>query len=323
LATETIIALDRVSKRFGSVRAVTEVSFDVPRGRCLGWMGPNGSGKTTLIRCMLGLARVSEGTISLRGHRIPEERRRALERVGGMVEEPRFYPYLSGRRNLQVWASFYGGDAHDRVDRALERVNLTARAKSPVKQYSQGMRQRLGVARSLLNDPELLILDEPSNGLDPAGIAEFRDMIRSFVDDEGRTVFVSSHLLDEVQKTADDIAIVNAGRLVTHGSVRELVAGGRRRIRLRVDDPARAGPVLEGLPYVDDVERTEAGDLRLELDRVEDDRAITLIRALVEAGVGVAELVQERESLEKRFLDITAGSVPGAHGSDGGAAEEE
>jgi ABC-2 type transport system ATP-binding protein len=312
LASETIIALERVSKRFGSTKAVTDVTFDVPRGRCVGWLGPNGSGKTTLIRCMLGLARASEGTIHVRGHRVPEDGRRALERVGGIVEEPRFYPYLSGRRNLQVWASFYGGDAHGRVDRALERVNLAARAGSPVKQYSLGMRQRLGVARSLLNDPELLILDEPSNGLDPAGMVEFRDMIRSFVDDDGRTVFVSSHLLDEVQKIADDIAIVNSGRLVTHGTVQDLVAGGRRRLRLRVDDPARAGPVLEALPYVAAVERTAAGDLRLELDRVEDDRAIELTRALVEAGIGVAELVQERESLERRFLDITAGSVPGA-----------
>jgi ABC-2 type transport system ATP-binding protein len=312
LAAETIIALERVSKRFGSTKAVTEVTFDVPRGRCLGWLGPNGSGKTTLIRCMLGLARVSEGAIHVRGHRIPEEGRKALERVGGIVEEPRFYPYLSGRRNLQVWASFYGGEAHDRVDWALERVNLTARGTSPVKQYSLGMRQRLGVARSLLNDPELLILDEPSNGLDPAGMVEFRDMIRSFVDDDGRTVFVSSHLLDEVQKIADDIAIVNSGRLVTHGSVRGLVAGGRRRVRVRVDDQARAGAVLEALPYVAAVERTDGGELRLELDRVEDDRAIELTRALVEAGVGVAELVQEKESLEKRFLDITAGSVPGA-----------
>ena len=318
MSAETIIALERVSKRFGSTRAVIDVSFDVRRGRCLGWLGPNGSGKTTLIRCMLGLARVSEGTIHVRGHRIPEESRSALERVGGMVEEPRFYPYLSGRRNLQVWAAFYGGDARDRVGWALERVNLADRAASPVKHYSQGMRQRLGVARALLNDPELLILDEPSNGLDPAGIVEFRDMIRSFVEDDGRTVFVSSHLLDEVQKMADDIAIVNAGRLVTHGSVRELVAGGAQRIRLRVDDPAQAGSLLERLPFVSGVERVDGGDLRIELDRAEDDRAIELARVLVEAGVGVAELVQERDSLEQRFLDITAGSVPGA---PGGAAD--
>jgi ABC-2 type transport system ATP-binding protein len=312
VSAETIIQLAGVSKRFGKTQAVVDVSFDVPRGRCLGWLGPNGSGKTTLIRCMLGLARVSEGTISVRGHRIPEERRRALERVGGMVEEPQFYPYLSGRRNLQVWASFHGGDAHDRVDWALGRVDLTARASSPVKQYSQGMRQRLGLARALLTDPELLILDEPSNGLDPAGMAELRDMIRSFVEEEGRTVFVSSHLLDEVQKTADDIAIVNSGRLLTHGSVRDLVAGGMQRIRLRVDDPARAGTVLERLPFVSAIDRLDDGDLRLALDRLEDERAIEVARALVEAGIGVAELVQERDSLERRFLDLTAGSVPGA-----------
>jgi ABC-2 type transport system ATP-binding protein len=309
---DTIIALEHVSKRFGSTRAVVDVSFDVLRGRCLGWLGPNGSGKTTLIPCMLGLARVSEGTIHVRGRRMPEDGRRALERVGGIVEEPRFYPYLSGRRNLQVWASFYGGEAHERVDWALGRVELTARANSPVKQYSQGMRQRLGLARALLNDPELLILDEPSNGLDPAGMAELRDMIRSFVDEEGRTVFVSSHLLDEVQKTADDIAIVNAGRLVSHGSVRDLVAGGRRRLRVRVDDPARAGPVLEGLGWVAAVERADGRDLVLELDRVDDDRAIEITRVLVESGVGVAEVVQERDTLEQRFLDLTAGSVPGA-----------
>jgi len=312
VSADTIIALERVSKRFGSTQAVIDVSFDVPRGRCLGWLGPNGSGKTTLVRCMLGLARVSGGTIHIRGQRMPEEGRRALERVGGMVEEPRFYPYLSGRRNLEVWASFYGGEAHERVGWALGRVGLAARAKSPVKQYSQGMRQRLGLARALLNDPELLILDEPSNGLDPAGMVELRDMIRSFVDEEGRTVFVSSHLLDEVQKTADDIAIVNAGRLVSHGSVRDLVAGGRRRLRVRVDDPGRAGPVLERLESVTAVERAEGRDLVLDLDRVDDERAIEITRALVDAGVGVAEVVQERDTLEQRFLDLTAGSVPGA-----------
>jgi ABC-2 type transport system ATP-binding protein len=311
VSAETIIALEHVSKRFGSTRAVVDVSFDVLRGRCLGWLGPNGSGKTTLIRCMLGLARVSEGTITVRGHAIPENRRRALERVGAIVEEPRFYPYLSGRRNLQVWASFYGGDAHERVNSVLARVNLTERARSPVKHYSQGMRQRLGVARALLNDPELLILDEPSNGLDPAGMVEFREMIRSFVEEDGRTVFVSSHLLDEVQRTADDIAIVNAGRLIMHGSVEELVAGGRRRLRVRVDDPTLADTILDTIPWVLGVERDASGDLRVEVDRLDDTRSMEVARALMGAGIGVAELVQEEDSLERRFLDLTEGSVPG------------
>ena len=173
-----------------------------------------------------------------RGARAPDpgEADVALRRVGGIVEEPRFYPYLSGRGNLEVWAGFLRGDARSRIDPALARVGLAANADRKVKAYSMGMRQRLGVARTLLSDPELLILDEPSNGLDPSGMASFREMIRSFVEEDGRTVFISSHLLDEVEKIADDIAIVHEGKLVLHGSVAELVAEGRQGIRLRVDD---------------------------------------------------------------------------------------
>lgn len=311
---DPIISLDGVSKNFGSKAAVSDVSFQVMPGRCVGWLGPNGSGKTTLIRCMLGLARVSAGRIHVRGHEMPKDVRAALTRVGGIVEEPRFYPYLSGRRNLEVWARFTGGDALSRVDWALERVDLAARARSPVKQYSLGMRQRLGVARCLLSDPELLILDEPSNGLDPAGMAEFRDMIRSFVEQEGRTVFISSHLLDEVQKIADDIAIVQTGKLVLHGSVDELVAAGKQTLRIRVDAPDRAEAVVRALPVVAGVERGQRGTLELRLDRFADESSIAITRALVEAGVGVAEVVRTSESLEERFLEITGGTTTGEMG---------
>jgi len=178
-----------------------------------------------------------------------------------------------------------------------------------VKAYSMGMRQRLGVARSLLNDPELLILDEPSNGLDPSGMAAFRQMIRSFVELDGRTVFISSHLLDEVEKIADDIAIVHEGRLVLHGSVEELVAEGRQGLRLRVDDGDRAAAVAGGLPFVTGVDRRGAGELGIAVTTLDDDSAIALTRALVEAGVGVAEVTRERESLEERFLEITGGAT--------------
>lgn len=307
-----IIRLEHVTKRFGENVAVDDVSFEVRPGRCLGWLGPNGSGKTTLIRCILGLARVSSGAIEVRGHPIPAETRRALARVGGIVEEPRFYPYLSGRRNLEVWARFAAGEAHRRVDWALERVNLTARADSAVKQYSLGMRQRLGVARSLLTDPELLILDEPTNGLDPAGIVEFRAMIRSFVEQDGRTVFVSSHLLDEVQKLADDIAIVQAGKLVMHGPVDELVAGGRSSIRLRVDAPDRVEGTLAAAGVVGRIDRPNGdGLLHLTLDHMDEQVAMLVNRTLVEAGIGVSEITHERETLEERFLDVTAGATPG------------
>ncbi len=311
---DPIIRLDHVSKRFGDNAAVNDVSFEVQPGRCVGWLGPNGSGKTTLIRCILGLARVSSGTIEVRGHPIPAETRQALERVGGIVEEPRFYPYLSGRGNLDVWARFTGGRAAERIDWALDRVKLSDRADSPVKQYSLGMRQRLGVARSLLTDPELLILDEPSNGLDPAGIVEFRDMIRSFVEEDGRTVFISSHLLDEVEKLADDIAIVQAGKLVMHGPVKELVAGGRSSIRLRVDSPDRVEGILRPAGLAGTIVRHEDGSLNLTLAHMDDQVAMLITRTLVEAGIGVAEIIHERESLEARFLDITAGGTPGEIG---------
>ncbi len=310
--SDPIIRLDHVTKRFGQNVAVDDVSFEVQPGRCLGWLGPNGSGKTTLIRCILGLARATSGAIEVRGYPIPAQGRRALERVGAIVEEPRFYPYLSGRKNLEVWARFTGGQAHGRIDWALERVNLTARADSAVKQYSLGMRQRLGVARSLLTDPELLILDEPTNGLDPAGIVEFREMIRSFVEQDGRTVFVSSHLLDEVQKLADDIAIVQAGRLVMHGPVDELVAGGRSSIRLRVDAPERVEGTLAAAGLVGRIERANGdGQLNLTLDHIDEQVAMLVNRTLVQAGIGVSEITHERETLEERFLDVTAGATPG------------
>jgi len=310
--SDPIIRLDGVTKRFGSKVAVSDVSFDVGRGRCIGWLGPNGSGKTTLIRCMLGLARVTSGTIQVRGHAMPSEAGRALERVGGIVEEPRFYPYLTGRANLEVWAGLVGGEARGRIAPALERVGLAADGDRKVKQYSMGMRQRLGVARSLLGDPELLILDEPSNGLDPSGMAVFRAMIRSFVEEDGRTVFISSHLLDEVEKIADDIAIVHEGRLVLHGSVDELVGAGRQgmRVRVRVADADRAASILEGLQLVTRVERRGACELGVTLERHDDETAIALTRALVVAGVGVAEVAHERATLEERFLQITGEPAP-------------
>ena len=312
MSSEPIIRLERVTKRFRSKVAVDDVSFDVARGRCLGWLGPNGSGKTTLIRCMLGLARVSSGSISVRGHAMPGASDAALERVGGIVEEPRFYPYLTGRGNLEVWAGFLGGEARLRVLPALDRVGLAADGDRKVKQYSMGMRQRLGVARSLLNDPELLILDEPSNGLDPSGMAAFRSMIRSFVEEDGRTVFVSSHLLDEVEKIADDIAIVHEGKLVLHGTVAELVGAGRQGLRLRVDDADRAVVALGSLRLVTGVELRGAQELRVELESFDDASVIALNRSLVQAGIGVAEVVRERASLEERFLEITGSTVDGA-----------
>jgi ABC-2 type transport system ATP-binding protein len=310
--SDAIIQLEHVSKRFGQMLAVDDVTVDVPRGRCFAWLGPNGCGKTTLIRMMLGLAKPTGGRIQLRGLDVPRDIRQALSRVGGIVEEPRFYPYLSGRRNLEVWAAHYGGEARSRIPSVLERVALSDRASDKVKTYSLGMRQRLGVARALLNDPELLVLDEPTNGLDPAGMLEFRNMIRDLVEKEGRTVFISSHILDEVQKMADDIAIVQAGKLISWGRVDALIAAGRHSVLVRTDDEEGARSVLSGIAFVTGVKQNdEYKALDLEVAEISDERLIAINRALVEAGVGVAEIWRESESLEDRFLDLTADSKPG------------
>ena len=213
-----------LSKRFGSRAALQAIDLEVPRGTAFGFLGANGAGKTTLIRLLLGLAKPTSGTIRVLGRDVAEDRGEALARVGAIIEEPRFHPHLTGRENLLVHAAARGREAQERVDGALERVGLAARADDKVKTYSLGMRQRLGVARCLLPDPELLILDEPMNGLDPAGILEFRRLIRELVD-EGRTVLLSSHLLDEVQKTCDVAAIVDQGQIVAQGRIEELLRG--------------------------------------------------------------------------------------------------
>jgi ABC-2 type transport system ATP-binding protein len=189
-------------KRFGENVAVDQVELLVPRGSAFGYLGPNGAGKTTLIRVLLGLTHADAGTMSLLGYPVPHERDKALARVGAIVDEPRFHSHLTGRENLLILAAAREPAARDRIGPSLERVGLTHRANDRVAKYSMGMRQRLGVAACLIGDPQLLILDEPMNGLDPAGMHEMRDMIGSLVA-EGRTVMLSSHLLDEVERTCD------------------------------------------------------------------------------------------------------------------------
>ena len=305
--TPFAIETSGLTKRFGSRVAVDDVELRVPRGSAFGYLGPNGAGKTTLIRMLLGLTGTTAGTMQLLGRPVPAQRAAALGRVGAIVEEPRFHEYLTGRENLAVVAAAREPEAHSRIDGALARVGLAGRADECVKRYSQGMRQRLGVARALLGDPELLILDEPTNGLDPAGIHEFRAMIRGFVA-EGRTVLLSSHLLDEVERICDEVAIVDRGRVVMQGTVAGLAAGGNSTILVATSDDERAVAALAGHRAVESLEASPDG-IRVILHHDVDAEAAAadIGRGLVLLGLAVLRFAPERASLEQRFLEITSG----------------
>ncbi|MHB1570454.1 MAG: ABC transporter ATP-binding protein [Solirubrobacteraceae bacterium] len=300
--TANIIETRGLCKRFGQRQAVADLDLAVPRGCAFGFLGHNGAGKTTAIRMLLGLTHADAGTMRISGRPVPAERAMALARVGAIVEEPNFHRHLTGRENLRVNAAARGPEAGRRIDGALRRVGLSDRADERVRNYSQGMSQRLGVARCLLADPELLILDEPMNGLDPGGILEFRTMIAELTG-EGRTVFLSSHLLDEVEKTCDAAAVIDQGRMVAQGPISELVGGGASELDIGCDSPSLALDLLDGHPAVATALQTADG-LRIRLAGA--DGVASINGRLVAAGVGVFRLSPVRESLEQRFLEITS-----------------
>jgi ABC-2 type transport system ATP-binding protein len=294
-----------LTKRFGSNVAVDDVELRVPRGYAFGYLGPNGAGKTTLIRTLLGLTRADGGTMTLLEIPVPAERSRALARVGAIVDEPRFHPHLTGRDNLRLLAAARGGDARQRIGPSLERVGLAERADDKVASYSLGMRQRLGVASCLLADPQLLILDEPMNGLDPAGMHQMREMIISLAD-EGRTVVLSSHLLDEVERTCDAVAIVDRGRVIRQGPIEELTRGADAgSVQVDCADPARAARVIDEAGIAAGTSLTDAG-LTVTLPAGTSREVVADInRRLVAAGISVYGLRETRASLEEWFLSVT------------------
>jgi ABC-2 type transport system ATP-binding protein len=301
-----VVETSGLTKRFGARVAVADVDLRIPRGSAFGYLGPNGAGKTTLIRMLLGLTDATAGEMFLLGRPVPARRAQALARVGAIVEEPRFHGFLTGRENLEIIAAARGPEAHSRIDGALARTGLSHRADERVKRYSLGMRQRLGVARSLLGDPELLILDEPTNGLDPAGIHEFRAMIRGFVA-EGRTVLLSSHLLDEVEKICDEVAIVDRGRVVMQGSLADLARGSEQSVLVATNDDDRALAVVSGQRAVKSATRGPDG-IRVVLDAGAEAQpaADEVGRTLVLAGLALRRFEPARASLEQRFLEITS-----------------
>jgi ABC-2 type transport system ATP-binding protein len=306
---DTAIELDGLTKRFGRRTAVDGVTLRVPRGVVYGLVGPNGAGKTTLMRTMLGFTRANGGSTRILGDEMPRRTSAVYPRIGVIIEEPRFFPFLTGRENLrQIAVARPERIGEDAIERALATVELADRADDRVKGYSLGMRQRLGIARALLHDPELLILDEPSNGLDPPGIRDMRVLLRSLAD-EGRTVFVSSHILAEMELMCDRVAVLKDGAIIAEGPVGELVAGGEaatgRQILIGVTDVVAARETLGASELVAEVTDAESSCLHVTL--VPDapmDASATLNELLVRAGNRVGRLERATRSLEQRFMEM-------------------
>jgi len=303
--SETVLSTHRLSKAYGARQAVKDLDLEVHRGEVFGFLGPNGAGKTTTIRMALGLVRPSAGHVEVLGRDVHTHGSAVLPRVGALVEAPALYSYLSGRDNLRAFAGVLGGVPRSRLDEVVDLVGLAQRQRDRVKSYSLGMKQRLGVAAALLNDPDLLLLDEPANGLDPAGIVEMRDLLRRLAS-SGRTVFVSSHVLAEVQQICDRVAIVNLGELVTVARVADLL-DGRGEFLVKVQDPPGALALLR---------RQGWGAAAHQRDGVlvtgsPTGRGRDLVRFLSEAGFWPDAVTERQQNLEEIFLGLT-GSTNGA-----------
>jgi ABC-2 type transport system ATP-binding protein len=296
------VAARGLVKRYGEIVAVDHVDLTVERGDVFGYLGPNGAGKTTSLRMLLGLIRPTEGSAQLFGRDPLRAGAKALEGVAGFVEGPTFYPYLSGRRNLRLLADYDGGVPGSRIEEVLEVVELRDRAKDKVRGYSHGMRQRLGIAASLLRGPKLLLLDEPTTGLDPAGMRDMRALVRRLAS-EGITVLLSSHLLAEVEELCNRVAIIRSGKIVYEGALGELLATAGGGYGLRATDLAAARVACLAQPGIDDVREVE-GELRFQAD---EDAVAALTIALGQARIGVTALVPRTASLEELFLTLTEG----------------
>ncbi len=307
------IRLAGLTKSFGKggrqVQAVNEIDLAVEPGQVYGFLGPNGAGKTTTIRLLMGLIHPTRGQAFIFGQDA-QQHPEVLKRVGAVVEGAAFYNFLSGYDNLAVLGRTANDFRPERITRLLDQVGLAGRADHQVKGYSTGMKQRLGIAAALLGDPELVILDEPTNGLDPAGIQEMRGFIRELAERQGKTVFLSSHLLGEVEQTCDEVAIINQGEIIRHGAVASLLSGGQTRLRLQVAAPEQAVSVLAPHWPVESVNGWVHAQAR-------PDESPDIVRRLVAANIDVHQVIVERRTLEDYFLDVTRGPAQAFNGLSG------
>jgi ABC-type multidrug transport system ATPase subunit len=303
MGDDVILRTSGLGKRFGARWAVRDLDLEVRRGEIFGFLGPNGAGKSTTIRMIMTLVHPTRGTVELFGRPHGVRRRTALSRVGSLVERADFYLHLSARRNLEIIAGVRGPTPTGELERVLRIAGLDDRADDPVKTFSHGMKQRLGIAQALLGSPELIVLDEPTTGLDPQGMKEVRELVVRLAREEGTTVFLSSHLLHEIEQVATTLAIIHEGRLAAQGRVADLLAGKQVRVRIEVTPASRAGELLSTLPYVVDP-APDAEGLDVVLPR---EKLAEVNRLLVQAGLEVRGLIPRR-SLEDLFLSITGGT---------------
>jgi ABC-type multidrug transport system ATPase subunit len=299
---EVVLRTRNLSKHYGNRLAVNNLNLEVRRGEIFGFLGPNGAGKTTTIRMALGLIAPTSGSVEILGLDVATQRANVLPRVGALVETPALYLYLSGRDNLRAVASVLGGVPKTRIDAVLELVGLSARQKDRVRTYSLGMKQRLGVAMALLQDPDVLVLDEPANGLDPAGIVEMRDLMHH-LSAEGKTVFISSHLLPEVQQICTRVAIINLGKLVTESTIEELTSR-HGEFAVTLDRAEQALALIQAQAWGRDAHLDADGTL---ITPAPGERGRELNLFLVKAGFAPDTLTQATQDLEQVFLHLTNG----------------
>lgn len=309
MSQQPVARLREVTKRIGSRTIIDRLSLDVYPGEVFGFLGPNGSGKTTTIRMMVGLMGMTSGDVDIGGYSVRTNYTQAASQVGAIVENPEMYKYLTGYQNLVHFARMNASVTRERIDEVARLVGLTGRIHDKVKRYSLGMRQRLGVAQAIMHRPKLLILDEPTNGLDPAGIRELRDYLRNLAQAEGTSVFVSSHLLSEMELMCDRVAILQAGKLIDIRSIRGASAEAalqkqEQEVLFEVDHPEAALGVLQGQGGG----RSVDGGLSLTLSR---EQIAETNRRLVEAGIRVYGIRAKTKSLEDQFLEVTGGETIG------------
>ena len=302
--SEIVIETKQLTRQYGTQKSVADLNIHVRRGRIYGLLGRNGAGKTTTMKMLLGLTPPTSGEVAIWGKPLPGNEKKLLPRIGSLIESPGFYPNLTGTENLRIFAALRGLKNQNAIQSALELVGLLYRDKKLFSQYSLGMKQRLAIALAVMHDPELLILDEPINGLDPIGIAEVRSFIRALCDERGKTILISSHILSEVALLADDIGIIDHGVLLEEESLADLEAKSDRYIRFTVSDTGRAAEVLNGVFHENQFAVQDGHHLRLDSAEVPVAR---IVSAFVQRGLEVSEAATVEESLEDYFKRVTGG----------------